>query len=171
MDFFLVIKDWARKFNVFPNQVRPSHPWQVAEQKQDRTLQVYCNLEVAVSHIGQPRYEERALRCPQDYAAKLYAIAKYMRDESSQKTVILIRKTTGALPATWVKSAAHRPAAPRLRVLREAHEADVRRHLRHRHPGAEGHGSSVRAVCVTTAESKLDFAGRVLMPVASFVAG
>ncbi|CAK9045015.1 unnamed protein product [Durusdinium trenchii] len=67
----------------------------VAERKDDRTLQAYTNLEVAVGHMRQPMFECRALNCPEQYASKLHHLATYMRDRSRCKTVILIRKNTG----------------------------------------------------------------------------
>lgn len=70
---------------------------QVSEKKEDRTLQAYTNLEVAVGHMRQPRFETRTLQSPEAFACKLYHVAKYVLEESSQKTVILIRKSTGSL--------------------------------------------------------------------------
>ena len=67
------------------------------ERKEGRTLQSYTNLEVSVGHMKQARYLERALDHPEEYAVKLFRLAEYIRDESRQKTVILIRKTTGPL--------------------------------------------------------------------------
>ena len=75
---------------------------QVQERREGRTLQNYTNLEVSVGHMKQAKFLERTLNHPQEYAAKLFRLAKYICEESRQKTVVLIRKTTGPLTARRV---------------------------------------------------------------------
>jgi len=66
----------------------------VREKKDNRVLQTYTNLEVAVSHIQQHKCEKRSLEAPEKYAAKFYSVIRQIL-ASDLKTVVLVRRKTG----------------------------------------------------------------------------